>query len=60
LLYMIYRAMSWLHPKTPPDGTLLTIAICIVTIYPILVLVYKGSYETQRWRNSDYSPYSQS
>jgi len=60
VLYMIYWAMSWLHPKTPPDGTFLTIAIGIVTIYPIVVLVYKGSYETQRWRNSDYSPYAQS
>jgi hypothetical protein len=60
VLYLIYLVMRWLHPSKPPDGSILMIAIGLVTVYPIIVLIYKGSYETQRWRNSDFSPYAQS
>jgi hypothetical protein len=59
-LVSIYALGKWLRSSKPPDGTLLMIAMVIVTIFPLLTLFYKFSFETQRWRNSDYSPYPQS
>jgi len=59
-LYMISTLIGSLRSDRRPDGTLLMIAMGFVTLYPIIVLLYKGSYETQRWRNSDFSPYAQS
>jgi hypothetical protein len=59
-LYMISTLIGLLRPDRRPDGTLLMIAMGFVTLYPIIVLLYRGSYETQRWRNSDFNPYAQS
>ena len=59
-LYMISTLIGALRSDRRPDGTLLMIAMGFVTLYPIIVLLYRGSYETQRWRNSDFSPYAQS
>jgi hypothetical protein len=59
-LYMISTLIGLLRPDRRPDGTLLMIAMGFVTLYPIIVLLYRWSYETQRWRNSDFNPYAQS
>ncbi len=60
ILNAIYMIGKWFQPAKPPDGVLLIIAIGIVTIFPLGVLLYLHSFERQRWRNSDYSPYGDS
>ncbi|MFO1063341.1 MAG: hypothetical protein U0892_05690 [Pirellulales bacterium] len=48
-----------LHPNKQPDGMMLTAALGMVTLVPILVQVYRMNFEVKRWENSDFSPYGQ-
>ncbi len=58
ILFAIYLLGRLLQPTRPPDSFMLAIALGIVTAFPIFVATYLHSFEVQRWRNSDYSPYA--
>ena len=58
ILLAIYLLGRLLQPTRPPDIFMLAVAVGIVTAFPIFVATYLHSFEVQRWRNSDYSPYA--
>ena len=60
ILNATYLLASWLQPAKRPDILFLILGIGLVTAFPACVLLYVHSFERQRWRNSDYSPYGES
>jgi len=44
--------------QTAPDGWMLFYAILFVSVIPAGILAYKYSFEVNRWKDSDYSPYA--
>lgn len=56
LLYMVGSSGLF---KQPADGWLFIYGLFGVSFLPICALVYRQSFEFQRWANSDYSPYAQ-
>lgn len=58
VLVATYFALSTSSNSTGSDPILLALALLGVSAFPIGALVYKHNFEVQRWRDSDYSPYS--
>ena len=53
-----FQVMKWMHPRNPPNSSMLWTGFSLIAILPALVLVYKYSFEVKRWHNSEYNPYS--
>jgi hypothetical protein len=53
-----FQVMKWLHRNNPPDSSMMWTGFFLIALLPVLVLVYKYSFEVKRWHNSEYNPYS--
>lgn len=58
LLLLIQGLFSTSDPKTGADPWLMFYGMVFVSAIPIGILVYWYSFEVQRWKDSDYSPYA--
>jgi hypothetical protein len=57
LLVLLYFAISSVQSKTI-DGGFFTLMLVLVSAVPVGFLLYKYQFEVNRWKDSDYSPYS--
>ena len=58
LLVIIQIAFHTSSVRTGADGWLCFYGLLMVSAGPVGAVLYRGSFETKRWENSDYSPYA--
>lgn len=61
ILFLLYAALpsGTVAAQTSGRGFHLVVALIAVTIWPAFTLIGRHTFEVSRWKDSDYSPYSQ-
>lgn len=61
ILFLLYTALptGTVVAQTSGRGFHLVVALIAITVWPAFMLIGRHTFEVSRWKDSDYSPYSQ-